>query len=171
MLSLLLLIVIIATTISILLLSYSNKATAVAQDLIKLQAPSDNGTFLVEINWTTNKIGQLNRFDIHFIDPETRTEIEDVKYDISVYNENGKLELQRANQMTTQQELSFGSPGSYIIKINDIDGLGENATIPLQATPEFSFDGEELTMIITLAATIIGAAILVARQNCNSLFS
>jgi hypothetical protein len=144
-----------------------------AQEQIKLEAHSDNGTFLVDIMWMPNKIGQLNTFDLHFIDPETRIEIEDVKYGISLYTQDGKLELQRINQTTTQQKFSFGHAGSYILRIDNIEDLGENVTIPLQATPEFSFGKEGLVMTMTtlVSTIIITTMIFSRRKNSNSLFS
>jgi hypothetical protein len=137
---------------------------AVAQEQTKLQAKSDHGAFLVEIAWTPDDIGKANTFDIRFIEPETVKEIEDVKYDISVYN-GDRREVQKNDQDSTQQKFSFSNTGSYTIKISNIDGLDENVSIPIQVTPEFP------TVVLTLAATIIGAMIFVARRNSNTLFS
>lgn len=119
---------------------------------------------MVEIAWTSADIGKANTFDIRFIEPETRREIEDVKYDISIYNGNTR-EAQMTDQDSVQQKFSFSDPGSYTIKISNIDGLDENVSVPIQVTPEFPAGA------LMLAATIIGAMIFVARRNSNTLFS
>ena len=150
----------------ILILATLTNTRAIAQEQIKLQATSDKGAFLVDITWIPNGIGRMNTFDIHFSDPETHTEIEDVKYDVSVYSDDGRQVFQRMNQVTTQQELSFPQSGSYIIRIDNIEDLGENTTIPIMVTPEFLHLGA-----LVLAATAIGAIVFLARQNSNGLFS
>jgi len=137
---------------------------AAAQEQIKLEAASDQKTFLVEITWTPDDIGRANTFDISFVDPDTRKEIEEVKYDISIYS-GDRREVQRTDQVVTQQKFSFNDPGSYKIRIDDIDGLDENVSIPIQVTPEFPAGA------LALAATIIGATIFFARRNSNSLFT
>jgi hypothetical protein len=55
-----------------------------AQGQIRLEAVSEQGTFRVEVMWISNPIGSPNTFEIHFIDPDTGSEIEDIKYDISI---------------------------------------------------------------------------------------
>jgi len=144
------------------LLTLGGKADA--QEQLKLEAVSDHGAFLVKITWTPDDIGKANTFDIRFIDPETGREIEDITYDISLYN-GAKLEVQRMDQASMQQEFSFSNSGPYTIRISSIDGLAENVSIPIQVTPEFP------TVILAVAATIIGAMILFTRRNSNSLFS
>jgi hypothetical protein len=137
---------------------------AAAQEQTKLSAKSDHGAFLVEITWTLDDIGRANTFDIRFIEPETEREIEDVKYDIAIYNGDTR-EIQRTDQDSLQQKFSFSDPGPYTIKISNVDGLDENVSIPIQVTPEFP------SGVLVLAATIIGAMIFVARRNSNTLFS
>jgi hypothetical protein len=138
-------------------------ASASGQQPIKLQAMSDQGTFRLEIMWTPNRIGDDNTFEIRFIEPETNTELEDIKYDISIVK-GEQREIHRADQIATQQDFKFGEPGSYAIKIEDIEGLGEGVTIPIQVTPEFPLGS------LMLAVTIVGAVIFVARRNSNNLF-
>lgn len=137
---------------------------AVAQEQTKLQAKSDHGAFLVEITWTPDDIGRANTFDIKFTEPETGREIEDVKYDISIYNGDTR-EAQRTDQDSLQQKFSFSETGPRTIRISNIDGLDENVSIPIQVTPEFP------SGVLVLAATIIGAIIVIARRNSNTLFS
>jgi hypothetical protein len=136
---------------------------AAAQEQIVLEAASDQGTFTVEITWTPDDIGSAHAFDIRFIEPETGEEIEDVVYDMSIYS-GGDREVLRRHQTATRQEFTFEQPGSYEIRIDDIEGLGERVAIPIQVTPEFPLEG------VALAAAVLGAAIVAARRNSNNLF-
>lgn len=124
-----------------------------AQEQIRLEALTDQGTFKVEILWTPNDIGNANKFEIHFIDPDTGSEIEDVKYDISIYKD-GKPEIQRLDQVSISQEFFFEDAGSYAISLDDIEDLGERVTIPIQVTPEFQ------SHIFVLSAAALGLAML-----------
>ena len=136
---------------------------ASAQEQIVLEAASDQGTFMVEITWTPDDIGSPHAFDIRFIEPETGEEIEDVIYDFSIYS-GGDRETLRRDQTATRQEFTFDEQGSYEIRIDDIEGLGERVAIPLQVTPEFPLGA------LALIASAFGAAVLIARRNSNNLF-
>lgn len=135
-----------------------------AQEQIRLEAVTDQGTFKVEIMWISNDIGSANMFEIHFVDPDTGSEIEDIKYDISVYRD-GKPEIQRLDQTSIFQEFFFEEVGSYEMRIDDIEGLGERAIVPIQVTPEF-----QLRMFVLTAAVVLSLAMLAARANGNNLF-
>ncbi len=136
-----------------------------AQEQIGLEAASDQGTFKIEIIWTSADIGIPNKFEIHFIDPETDIEIEDVKYDISIYRD-ASPEIQRLDQTSIFQEFSFEEMGSYEIRIDDIEDLGERAIIPIQVTPEF-----QLNVLVPAAAAALSIGVLAARAtNGNNLF-
>ncbi len=95
-----------------------------AQEQIRLEALSDGGTFKVEILWIPNDIGNVNKFEIHFFDPDTGSEIEDIKYDISIYKDD-RPQIQRLDQVSISQEFFFEDAGSYEISIDDIEDLGE----------------------------------------------
>ncbi len=113
-------------------------AMAQTGEQIYLETTSDQSTFKLEIYWTPADIESENTFVIKFIDPDTGKEIEDVKYDILLYREgNERPELRRVDQISTVQKLRFSEPGSYMVKIQNIEGLGENAILPIQVTPEF----------------------------------
>jgi len=137
---------------------------ATGQEQFMLEATSDQSTFKVEINWTPNSIGSANIFDIHFIEPETRQEIEDVRYDFSIYMGDHR-EILRRNQTATHQEFNFYKSGSYEIRIDDIEGLGESALIPVHVTPEFPILNLVLIAIPLVVATIV------SRHNSNTLFN
>jgi hypothetical protein len=136
-----------------------------AQEQIRLEAVSDQGTFKVEIMWTSNDIGTANKFEIHFVDPDTGSEIEDIKYDISIYRDDDRPEIQRSDQTSIFQEVLFEEVGSYEIRIDDIEDLGERTIIPIQVTPEFQLD------MFVLVAAALSIGVLAARtSNGNNLF-
>ena len=140
-----------------------------AQEQIKLEGISDKGAFIVDITWTPNSITKVNTFNINFSDPETHAQIEEVKYDISIYSEEGNQTIvQKTNQYATQQQVSFSKAGSYIIRISNIEDLEENVSIPIQVTPEFLSFGE---LIVVSAMMLVIIIVLLARLNRNSLFS
>lgn len=156
---------IISIILSLALLSsipYSQQIYA--QEHIRLKAVSDQDTFKIEIMWTSNDIGSANKFEIHFVDPDTGMEIEDVKYDISIYRDEVP-EIQRLDQTSIFQEFFFEEVGSYEIRIDDIEDLDERARIPIQVTPEFQLK------VLILAASALSIGVLVARiSNGNNLF-
>ena len=135
-----------------------------AQEQIRLEAVTDQGTFKVEIMWISNDVGSANMFEIHFVDPDTGREIEDIKYEISIYRDD-KPEIQRLDQTSIFQEFFFEEMGSYEIRIEDIEGLGERAIVPIQVTPEF-----QLKMFVLPAAILLCIAMLATRANGNNLF-
>jgi hypothetical protein len=135
-----------------------------AQEQIRLEAVTDQGTFRVALIWTPNDIGRVNTFEIHFVDPDTGIEIEDVKYDISIYGDDS-AEIQRLDQVSTFQQFFFEEAGSYEIMIDDIEDLGEWVIVPIQVTPEF----QPKVFLLFIAA--LGIAMLAARAaNGNNLF-
>jgi hypothetical protein len=136
---------------------------ASAEEHILLETVTDQGTFKVKVIWTPNTIRGENMFEIHFIDPDTGSEIEYIKYDISVYRDD-KVEVQRLDQVSMFQEFFFEHEGSYVIRIEDIDGLGERATIPIQVTPEFGLD------VFILSASALGIGMFAAWIDSKNLF-
>ena len=136
---------------------------ASAKEHILLETVTDQGTFKVKVIWTPNTIGGENMFEIHFIDPDTGSEIEYVKYDISVYRDD-KVEVQQLDQVSMFQEFFFEDEGSYVIRIEDIDDLGERATIPIQVTPEFGLD------VFILSASALGIGMFAAWIYGKNLF-
>ena len=134
-----------------------------AQEQTRLEAVTDQGTFKVRIIWTSNATGGANMFEIHFMDSDTDSEIEDIKYDISIYRDD-RPEIQRLDQVSIFQEFFFEEVGSYQIRIDNIDDLGEGATVPIQVTPEFQHE------MFVLSAVAVGIVMLVARANGNNLF-
>jgi hypothetical protein len=166
MVIIIIIIIIILSVILSLALSSSILASQLiyAQEQIRLEAVSDQGTFKIEIMWIPNDIGSANMFEIHFVDPDTGIEIEDIKYDISIYRDD-RPKIQRLEQTSIFQQIFFEEMGSYQISIDDIEDLGEGATVPIQVTPEFNLK------VFILSAAAVGIAVLVARaSNGNNLF-
>jgi len=147
-----------------MLLSALAADSANAQQQIKLESMSDQGTFKVEMIWTPADIGSDNTFSIRFIEPETGIEMEEMEYNLLLYHGDGVQKLRRVDQIATQQKLNFEEIGSYTIKIDDIEGLGEGATFSIQVTPEFPAG------IIAVVAAAVGAIIFAGRINSKNLF-
>jgi hypothetical protein len=119
----------------IALLLFSMPA-AFAQEQVILESPSDQGTFTVRIAWTPAKLGEENTFAITFVDPDTGKVVEDVTYNLQVFFQDGSLQESKEVQSSSVQKLAFATEGSYTIVVSNIDGLGENATFNVRATPE-----------------------------------
>ncbi len=134
---------------------------ALAQQPVRMEALSDQGAFMVEIMWTPGEVGEDNVFGIRFIEPETGAELEDMKYDISIFRD-GERQSRRVDQVSLQQTFRFEEAGPYTIRIEDIDGLDEGAAFPIEVTPEFPAG------VVVLAAAV-GGAVFAARRN--NLFS
>jgi hypothetical protein len=137
-----------------------------AQEEIRLEAVTDQGTFKVELIWTPDDIGKANTFEIHFVDPDTGIEIEDIKYDFSIYrDDNNSPEIQRLDQVSTFQEVFFEEAGSYELRVDDIEDLGEQVIVPIQVTPEF-----HPKVVFTLFIAALAIAMIAPRVNRNNLF-
>ena len=148
-------VILISIVLSFTLFLFSSAFQPIsAQEQIRLHTVTDQGTFRVELIWTPNDIRRANTFEIHFIDPDTGIEIEDIKYDISIYRDN-RAQIQRLDQASTFQEVFFEEMGSYEIRIDDIEDLDERVTVPIQVTPEFQ------SQIFVLSAAALGLAVLV----------
>src|SRR5215204_2517579 len=79
------LIIIISLTLSLALFSSILTLQLItALEEIRLEAVTDQATFKVEILWMPSDIGNVNNFEIHFIDPDTGIEIEDLGERVTV---------------------------------------------------------------------------------------
>lgn len=138
---------------------------------IMLEALSNQGTFRVEMAWTPADIGADNTFGIRFIEPETNIELEDIRYDILLSRgDNTVQQLRRVDQTSLQQKFRFEEPGTYRIMINDIDGLDETVTIPIEVTPEFPAGAAALTAAMTIGSAILLLFFAAKRNSNNNLF-
>jgi hypothetical protein len=155
-------------TTTLLLLAAQTASAQQQPPPIMLEAMSDQGTFRVEVAWTPTDIGADNTFGVRFMEPETNIELEDIRYDILLFRGDDTVQqLRRVDQTSLQQKFRFEEPGTYRIMINDIDGLDENVTIPIEVTPEFPAGAAALAAAMTIGAAILFFA---ARRNSNNLF-
>lgn len=139
--------------------------SAHSQEVLTLETTSEEGTFFISITWETNDIGSDNTFGISFIEPETGSILEDIRYDLKVLRaDTGEQVLRRVDQVSLEQSFSFDAPGPYTILVEDIEGLGEDASVTVEVTPEFPPGA-----IIPVAVAIIIA--LVFGRNRENLFS
>ncbi len=140
--------------------------SAAAQEQMRLEDISDQGAFLIEIIWTPGELRTDDKFLISFVEPVTGTVLEDIQYNFVVLEEEASdPKIRRVDQISAEQRIRFDKVGSYTVLIEDIEGLGENATFPIEVTPEFP-----LGVIIPVAAgTFI--AIMVARHKGKNLSS
>jgi hypothetical protein len=123
---------------SFALQAFAEDSSGPTDNQIHLVTASDQGTFKVEINWTSSDIGKENTFDIGFFDSNTSEQLEMVKYDIELLKDGKGIDgTLRVNQTTTEQKYIFSEAGPYTIRIDNIEDLGEGASFPVQVTPEF----------------------------------
>jgi hypothetical protein len=135
---------------------------AYAQQSVTLEVTSDQGSFLVQVNWMPAEAGEENAFDITFIEPETGTELEDIKYEFSlIHNDTQAQEAHKVDQTAAQQKFTFDEPGWYTIRIGNIDGLDESAEIPIQVTPEFPAGA--LVGVAAIGAAVAAGKIYLSR--------
>jgi hypothetical protein len=66
--------------------------------------------------------------------------LQEATYDLMLYKGTTHLaETHRASQTAREQKYSFSEPGSYTLRIDNINNNGESdqVNIPIQVTPEF----------------------------------
>jgi hypothetical protein len=129
-------------------------APAFAQEPVVMEAASDEGTFLVRVEWTPADLGASNTFALLFVEPETGKVVEDVAYDFVVTAESGGEIADRRSQTLAAQDVSFPEEGSYTIRVANIEGLGEDAEFSVRVTPEFT---PALVAAAGVAIAIFGA--------------
>lgn len=135
-------------------------APTFAQEQVMLEAASDEGTFLVRMEWTPADLGAGNMFALTFVEPETGRVVEDVTYNFIVVSEDGDEIIDRRSQTLAVQDVSFSEEGSYTVRVANIEGLGEDAEFSVRVTPEFSPS--------LVAAAGVAVAVFVARLRFGS---
>lgn len=137
-------------------------APATAQEQTELETTSEQGTFRIEIIWTPNELGRDNTFSFAFIEPETSSELEDIQYDFVVLQDDDQM-LRRVDQISTEQTVRFDKVGPHTIVIEDIEGLGEDASLTIEVTPEFPSGA--------IIPIVVGTLIVIFVVRSKSLFS
>lgn len=136
---------------------------AYAQEQTSLEVPTEDETFLIEVMWTANDLEGDHIFGLTFVEPETDSELEDIQYDFVVLDGDGDQTLKRVDQVSNEQRVRFDEVGAYTIVIEDIEGLGEDASFSIEVTPEFP-----LGALIPVA---IGTVLVILAVRSKSLFS
>lgn len=145
-----------------MLVASINPGQAEAQEPARFEVKSDQGSFSVVMLWTPDGLERDHVFSFTFIDPATGSELEDIQYNFVIKDKDGQQTLRRVDQVATEQRARFSEVGPHTIELEDIEGLGENATFTIQVTPEFPLN--------VLAAAAAGA-VAVFMVRCKSLFS
>jgi hypothetical protein len=133
-----------------------------------LQGTSSSGKFKVQVNWTSNDIGQDNTFDLKFIDATSGDEISNSKYSIMLFKGEEHLnESHREDQTAAQQTYTFDEVGSYTLRIENINGSGaeDGIDIPMQVTPEFPPVVMTVLLMVAMSASIIFASRIIKRNG------
>jgi hypothetical protein len=133
-----------------------NVVEAAQSPSIPLQGTSTSGDFKVELNWTSADIGSENTFGIKIMDRDGQA-LSGATYDVMLFKGDQHLnETHRSGQTAAMQHYTFQEEGSYTLRIENINGSGENdsISIPIQVTPEYP-----LGVFTLLAVTVAGMVI------------
>src|SRR5919197_1398976 len=115
----------------------------------------NQGSFKAQIAWIPNAIGSENTFSIKFLNTSSGDELQNVTYDIMLFNEENHLsESHRSNQQAASQKYVFPESGLYTLKIDNIENTTAEINLPIQVVPEFAGAGPA-------AAIIAGSLVLV----------
>jgi hypothetical protein len=101
-----------------------------------LQGISDDGVFKVMVDWKQANINKENTFDLTFIDSNSGVRIENIIYDIMLFNDDQHItESHRPDQTAKQQKFVFPDQGSYTLRFEKINNTGAGIDIPFQVLP------------------------------------
>jgi hypothetical protein len=111
----------------------------------------NQGIFNARITWTPNDVGKENMFDIKFINTSSGSELQDIKYDIMIFEDGDHLaETHRADQRNGTQKYIFPEEGFYSLKIDNIGNTSSSIDLPIQVVPEFG------NAALTTASLMVG---------------
>jgi hypothetical protein len=115
-------------------------------------SPSFNeGMFNAQITWTPNDVGKENTFNIRFINTSSGRELQDIKYDIMIFEDGNHLaETHRADQLNGTQKYVFPEEGFYSLKIDNIGNTSASMDLPIHVVPEFG------NVSLTTASLMVG---------------
>jgi hypothetical protein len=120
--------------------------------------PINQGIFNAQITWTPNDIGKENTFDIKFINTSSGGELQDIKYDIMIFEDGNHLaETHRADQRNNTQKYVFPEEGFYSLKIDNIGNTTSSIDLPIHVVPEF---GNAALTTTSLMAGMIGILLI-----------
>jgi hypothetical protein len=116
----------------------------------------NQSSFKAQISWTPNAIGSENTFGIKFLNSSSGKELQDVMYDVMLFNDGNHLsESHRSNQQAANQRYIFPEPGFYTLRIDNIGNTTASIDLPMQVIPEFSGAASATALTAGLLATIL----------------
>ena len=134
-----------STPILFEVLSQSERGTSINQ-----------GSFKAQIAWIPNAIGSENTFSIKFLNTSSGEELQNVTYDIMLFNEENHLsESHRSNQQAASQKYVFPESGLYTLKIDNIGNTTAEINLPIQVVPEFAGAGPATAIIAGLLVLVL----------------
>ena len=116
----------------------------------------NQSSFKAQIAWISNAIGSENTFSIKFLNTSSGEELQNVTYDIMLFNEENHLsESHRSNQQMANQKYVFPEPGLYTLKIDNIGNTTASIDLPIQVVPEFAGAGPATAIIAGLLVLVL----------------
>ena len=116
----------------------------------------NQSSFKAQISWIPNAIGSENTFGIRFLNSSSGEELQNVVYDVMLFNEGNHLsESHRSNQQAASQKYKFSEPGFYTLKIDNIGNTTSSIDLPMQVVPEFSSEASAMILVAGLLATLL----------------
>lgn len=116
----------------------------------------NQSSFKAQIAWISNAIGSENTFSIKFLNTSSEEELQNVTYDIMLFNEENHLsESHRSNQQAVSQKYVFPEPGLYTLKIDNIGNTTASIDLPIQVVPEFAGAGPATAIIAGLLVLVL----------------
>ena len=116
----------------------------------------NQSSFKAQISWIPNAIGSENTFGIRFLNNSSGEELQNVVYDVMLFNEGNHLsESHRSNQHAASQEYVFSEPGFYTLKIDNIGNTSSSIDLPMHVVPEFSSEASAMILIGGLLAILL----------------
>ncbi|HEU4447470.1 MAG TPA: hypothetical protein VFR94_22540 [Nitrososphaeraceae archaeon] len=117
---------------------------------------SNQSSFKTQISWIPKAIGSENTFGIRFLNSTSGEELQNVVYDVMLFNEGNHLsESHRSNQHAASQKYVFSEPGFYTLKIDNIGNTSSSIDLPMQVVPEFSSDASAMILVGGLLAILL----------------
>ena len=116
----------------------------------------NQSSFKAQISWIPNAIGSENTFGIRFLNSSSGEELQNVVYDVMLFNEGNHLsESHRSNQHAANQKYVFSEPGFYTLKIDNIGNTSSSIDLPMQVVPEFSSEASAMILVGGLLAVLL----------------
>lgn len=131
-----------------------------------LEDTTTSGNFKVQINWTSTDIGSENTFAIRIMDTDGQP-LSGAAYDVMLFKGDQHLnETHRSGQIAALQNYTFQEEGSYSLRIENINGSGENdaVSIPIQVTPQPYFTASSASLSVPVKMMVLPV------KNCAPFF-